>query len=142
MLLVIVLLWAWSGYNGLVKAEEPIANAMFVLPEGCEFKSVAPAPDAHFEGYVDLQDWFADNVNVIKTPHVISTPVGDCHSYDRDIENDFFHFTIKDDGDLMSLPDIRGAFEIDEHSLHFDIEGSPILTGDGVWHLSYRVSFE
>ena len=27
VLLAIVGLWAWSGYNGLVKAEEPIANA-------------------------------------------------------------------------------------------------------------------
>lgn len=27
VLLVVVVLWAWTGYNGLVKAEEPIANA-------------------------------------------------------------------------------------------------------------------
>jgi LemA protein len=26
-LLAIVVIWAWSGYNGLVKAQEPIANA-------------------------------------------------------------------------------------------------------------------
>ena len=27
IVLVIIALWAWTGYNGLVKAEEPIANA-------------------------------------------------------------------------------------------------------------------
>ncbi len=27
ILLVVVVLWSWSGYNGLVKAQEPIANA-------------------------------------------------------------------------------------------------------------------
>lgn len=27
IILIVIALWAWTGYNGLVKAEEPIANA-------------------------------------------------------------------------------------------------------------------